>query len=165
MSIRTLMLLTMNLPCSTLIPTIIRPPSGGLAGLMEATSKVGLDAGVGAPSWPLAARQAAAAIPVPSNIMFFVILVFRRFLNMIDNQNLNRAFSRLELQTELFLQGRVDRRPTGAVVRRKWFHALFGSPGLALIRCPLQIEIENSLDPGAIRHGAAQPASERVGEP
>src|SRR5258708_405566 len=163
MSIRTLMLLAMNLPCSTLIPTIIRPPSGGLAGLMDATSKVGLDAGVGAPSWPLAARQATAAIPVPSNSIFLVILVFRRFLNMIDNQNLNRAFSRFELQTELFLQGRVDRRATGAIVRRKWFHALFGSPGLALIRSPLQLDIKNSLDPGAIHDGASKPARQGIG--
>ena len=39
------------------------------------------------------------------------VLVFGRFLDMVNDENLNRAFPRLQRQAKLLLDRREDRRP------------------------------------------------------
>jgi len=80
-------------------------------------------------------------------------LVFRRHLHMVDDQNLHRPFHRFQLQPELFLNRREDRRPS---LRRGRTTAPATHRRLAILRRPRQCDVIPSRDPGLVHHNAAQ---------
>src|SRR5579872_4611162 len=91
-------------------------------------------------------------------------LVLCRLFDMVDDENLDRAFGGLQFQPELLLYGSEYRR-SGSVGRRwcRWAASpqirIFRShkhPALALVGCPIEREIVNSFETGFIENGAAK---------
>jgi hypothetical protein len=86
-----------------------------------------------------------------------VVLIFSRFLDVIDDQNLDRALLPFEVQPQLLLQILLKRGSTLArvSVSRDW-HDVLGRPRAMKLRRPLEREIEISAEPGPIQHRAIQ---------
>src|SRR5437667_10134700 len=87
----------------------------------------------------------------------YPVLVFRRPLDMIDDENLHGALLRFQFQTKLLLNRREHRRP-GRIRRRcvaRHYCAVEPNQRLALIRCPMQCEFIVTRELGLIQNGAA----------
>ena len=86
-----------------------------------------------------------------------MVLIFRRLLDMIDDQNLDRALLRFEVQPQLLLQFLLKRRSTLARVSVSCdWHDVLGRPRAMKLRQPLEREIKISAEPGPIQHRAIQ---------
>lgn|SRR5580692_584239 len=86
-----------------------------------------------------------------------MVLIFSRLLDMVDDQNLDRALFRFEVQPQLLLQILLKRRSSLArvSVSRDW-QDLLGRPRAMKLRRPLEREIIISAEPGPIQHRAIQ---------
>src|SRR5258705_6604019 len=84
-------------------------------------------------------------------------LILRRSLDMIDDQDLDRAILRFEFQPQLLLQILLKLRSSLArvSVSRNWQDFL-GRPRAVKLRRPLEREIKTSAEPGPIQHRAIQ---------
>src|SRR5213080_2602983 len=108
----------------TNLPACARPPlpaSTDLFGFTEATSNDGRSVAAGvcanadeAIVQLTATRRQHARWSMPD----YPSLVLRRLFYVIDHQHIDRTLLRLELQAELFLQRRKDRRTRR--IRRRW---------------------------------------------
>jgi len=86
-----------------------------------------------------------------------VVLIFSGLLDMIDDQNLDRALLRFEVQPQLLLQILLKRRSSLArvSVSRGW-HDILGRPRAMKLRRPLEREIIISAEAGPIQHRPIQ---------
>ena len=86
-----------------------------------------------------------------------MVLIFSELLDMIDDENLDRALLRFEFQPQLLLQILLERGSSLARVdvSRDW-HDVLGRPRAMKLRRPLERQIKISAEPGPIQHRAIQ---------